>query len=222
MNFSPNIEAVRICIDNAVRLPPMLEPWSPPEPIASAEPLNLPRHLTQSFAARLPIGFCGMGEAAAGERLMQWGVAELLYLYRDYNRLPRALDLAGHDRDGIASLFAGDDRLLARLWPGRRGWDAQSAAETLVVEGGRRPGLVHGDGFALHAEPPDLRRAHSAVSRLARRLLWRGLDPYQVVDLARGWNRTRGHGALSSEIVEQIVDAACGRELIEEDRRHAG
>lgn len=92
------------------------------------------------------------------------------------------------------------------------------AAETLFCQQGR-VGIVRGYGFALIAEPPELQRAHLTVTRLARRLLRRGVDPYQVLGLARGWNATRGQEALSADAILRIVDAACAQELSIEDRR---
>jgi hypothetical protein len=224
MKVSSGIERVRIRIENAVLLPRMLEPPPAAAPASATEAQSLPRHLSQTFATRLPIGFCGIAEGAPSEGGWPFGIATWLYLYRDCNGLSRSFGIAGHDRDGIGSLFAGNDWLLARLWPARqRGrWDAGAARETLICHQSRRYGFVHGDGFAPIAEPAELYRAHLAVSRLARRLLWRGADPWQVVDLARGWSATRGHGALSGEIVEQIVDAACARELGFGEQRRAG
>jgi hypothetical protein len=230
----PDVEAVRLSIANAVSLPKMIEPPPRRETGSVLEDSNLPRlvgadgsrdhprtvrHLAQRFAEALPLGFCGLADAAAGGGLMRYGVAETLYLYRDLNQLARAFNLAGHAREGVASLFGGDDRLLARLWPGRRGgWDPITAAETLVCQQGR-VGVVRGNGFG-HAEDALVQRGHLAISQLARRQLRRGTDPYRVLDLARRWNATRGQSALSDEIVMQIVDAACGRALrsFEEDR----
>lgn len=150
MTTAPGIAAVRLTIEHAAVLPRMMEP--PPSPVPPEEPKNLPRHLrhlSAGFAARLPIGFCGIAEAAPCEGVSPCSLAARLYLYRDVSGLPRSFGIAGHDRAGIASLFAGDDRLLARLWSARRdGWDAEIAGETLICQQ-CRVGLVHaGAGFA--------------------------------------------------------------------------
>jgi hypothetical protein len=225
MMTMPGIAARLITLADTILVPPWPEPL-PPEPPEPA-PRNLPphlRHLAPVFAARLPIGFGGMAEAMPDPEDAAGGLGRWLYLYRDAAGLPRALDAEGHDRDGIGSLFGGDERLLARFWPARRGkWDHGKAAETLLCHSAR-VGTVRGEGFALVAEPPELRRAHLVMSRMAARKLWRGNDPYLVLDLARAWNATRGHGALSDAAIVAIVDAACARELSLSERTfaHAG
>jgi len=203
-------EALRIAIHTAPVVP---APEPPSEPAADTE---LPPHLRRRFLDSLPIGFFGIG--LVGETLEQ-----RLYIYRDRNRLPRCFDRAGHDAAAIASLFAGDSWLLARLWPSRRRrWNPIMAADTLRTHQARVGTIIIATRLAPIAESAAVKSAHLAISRLAGRLLRRAADPYAVLDLARGWSRTRGNGVLSDDIVLRIVDAACARELSREEERHAG
>ncbi|HZW75236.1 MAG TPA: hypothetical protein VFF43_16945 [Caldimonas sp.] len=186
-----------------------------PTPIEASDD-GAPRHLQSGFARSLPIGFFGFG--LVGEAL-----TDRLAIYRDLNGLPRCFDPAGHDATAIASLFAGDIGLLSRLWPSRRRrWNPTRARQTLLTHQARFQTTNLATRFVPTSESAAAKRAHLASSRLASRLLWRGTDPYVVLDLARGWNRTRGNSVLSDEIVVRIVNAACGRELSRQEQRHAG
>ncbi|MGD9618218.1 MAG: hypothetical protein AB7H90_23985 [Alphaproteobacteria bacterium] len=100
---------------------------------------------------------------------------------------------------------------------------ARSIRQLLGLDGAPEP-APGGEDFVPVAEPPELRHAHLVISRMAARKLWRGDNPYFVLDLARAWNATRGHGALSNAPIVAIVDAACARELSLSGRtfRHAG
>lgn len=233
-----NISVVPVRIENAAVLPKMVKMRPLPAKPPFAQLRNQPRHLAPGFAARLPIRFCGVAEAVVADPCS--GIAEKLFLYHDVNGLPRCFNSAGHDRDGIASLFAGDEWRLARLWPHARcRWDHNAASETLYCQQSRigiacdRDRVIGIAGFLrfvpgrnglpLIAERSEAQRAHLAIGRLARRLLWREVDPYRVLELARDWNARHGPSVLGDDIVIAIVDATCARELRgAEDRRDAG
>lgn len=195
--------AIRSLIDDAPIVPPALGGWRP-ESIAPS-------------ASRPGLAVCrGVVGAEDGESIRSYGIPDPLYLFVDLNRCRRILAIDGLDRDGIASLHAGDDAMLARLWPSSRRhwnrWSAPRAAEELIAHQ-HRIGIVAGRGFGpLLAEAPAAIAAHSAISRLAGRLLRRRVEPLAVLELAHGWDASRG-AALGRAIVHRIVDAACGREL---------
>lgn len=77
------------------------------------------RHRRPRFLERAPI------------RL--YGLAGRYCLYADAQGNRRALSAGDHDQAGIASLFAGAEGWLCRLWPAPDGgWDDEAAADTLM------------------------------------------------------------------------------------------
>lgn len=155
----PGVEAVRVAIDRAMPVPAL--PAEPPGVVDPAERAaeewarlrNSPlfslrrfRHLRPSFLDRAPIKLYGIDESA-GRRL-----------YCDAEDMRRVLRAEDHDRDGIASLFAGAERWLGRLWPAPGGgWDHEAAAESLFFFQGCI-GLVDGRALGFIVDLPPLVR----------------------------------------------------------------
>lgn len=220
-----SIAAVGRALDLAVTVAPALEEEPPPRvPLRAAAataweamrrqsrvPVALLRHFAPDLLSRLPIGIEGIAEAAcAGSdtALSRSGIALPVYLYADINGVKRALVAAQHDRSGIASLFAGEERRLARLWPGLRGFDDRKAAESLL-HFSACAGIVAGRHAIESAED---RQFRTYLGAAVRRLLGRGVDPYQVLGIACDWNRRRSPPHSEAEVIT-IVDAVCAAEL---------
>lgn len=181
-----------------------------------------PPRSAPAIIQRLPIRALGIAGPTGASSLDRW--LNPIYLYRDINGIGRRLGPEHHHRDGIASLFAGERRLLLRLWPGAKAWNARRAAADLICwqRGlGLSNGLPEGFPWPLFAETGAEIAAHLGIGSLARRLLYQGQDPFAVFALARGWNTASGTPTLPADVVVAIVAGACARELRRQGKRDA-
>jgi hypothetical protein len=143
---SRGISSVRQVIDNAVAVPPVLQPFAAAVPAPTRERAFRP----------LPIELLGITEATAGESVDQYGIGESLFVYCDTRGCRRPLSPGQHDRTGVASLFLLEEGRLPTRWPspkGRTGWDPHQAAAELICRQGLVGVLKAKRGELLVAEP---------------------------------------------------------------------
>ncbi len=225
--------AVRQVIDNAWLVPPPLETFaSEPERTPSAIISRLPIYChgmarAEAEFPKPPGGYPTRTVALLRARNPDRELGELfativeaksdaspdpVFLYCDINGVARVLADAQHDRNGIASLFAGDRWLLSRFWPAAKHWDADRAATDLLCRQGEIGLIRIPPGFEqpIIAESDVEIAAQLSINRMAAQLLRQGANPAEAIAICR--SSPAGH-TLQSKTIAAIVAGAQSRQM---------